>query len=73
MLFMPEPLVSDSRMADSVLLVAMAHDWLVCQRVHPVYCWAGGAMFGVHVIDLGAADSQLWLHIGRWLLGVPVT
>ena len=73
MRFMPEPLVSFLLMAISVLLVAMAREWLVCQRVHPVYCWAGGAMFVVHVIELSAADSQLWLPIGRWLLGVPVT
>lgn len=66
--FVPNPLVSFSVVADSVLLLLVARDWIVRRRVHPVYIWAGGAMVVVHTIELVAADHQLWLIIGRWLL-----
>lgn len=69
--FVPNPLVSFSLAADSILLVLIARDWLLQRRVHPVYVWAGGAMFVVHTIELAAADSPLWLDLGRWLLQTP--
>lgn len=66
--FVPNPLVTFSLVADSVLLVVIARDWLTLKRVHPVYIWAGGAMVAVHMIELAAAESTLWLRAGRWLL-----
>lgn len=66
--YVPNPLVTFSLVADSVWLVAMARDWFVLRRIHPVYVWAGGAMFLVHIIELTCAGSDLWLRVGRWLL-----
>jgi hypothetical protein len=67
--FVPNPLLTFSLVADSVLLVVLARDWLTLKRVHPVYIWAGGAMVATHIIELAASESQLWLRAGRWLLG----
>ncbi len=69
--FVPNPLVTFSLVADAVLLVVIARDWLVDGRVHPVYLWAGGAMFIVHIVELAAADTRLWIALGRWLLQAP--
>jgi hypothetical protein len=69
--FVPNPFVTFSIIADSLLLVVIARDWIAYKRVHPVYIWAGGAMVIVHAIELSAIDSQTWLHLGRWLLGGP--
>ncbi len=66
--FVPNPLVTFSLIADSVLIVVMARDWLVSRRVHPVYVRAGAAMFAVHMVELAAADTPLWTHLGKWLL-----
>lgn len=66
--FVPNPLVVFSLVADSVLLVVMARDWLVERRVHPVYVWAGGAMFLVHFTELAAGEGETWIRLGRWLL-----
>lgn len=66
--FVPNPIVTFALLADAVLLFVMARDWLVQKRVHRVYLWAGGAMVAVHLVELAAADSELWTRIGRWLL-----
>jgi len=66
--FVPNPIVTFSLVADAVWLVAMARDWLVLKRIHPVYIWAGGAMFTIHAAELAFVDSQLWTNVGRWLL-----
>lgn len=65
----PHPFISFSLMADSLLLFAMAHDWLLHRRVHPAYLWAGGGMVGVHLVELFAMTSPPWLAVARWLLG----
>ncbi|MBB6095502.1 putative membrane protein [Povalibacter uvarum] len=67
--FVPNPFVTFSLVADSVLLIAVAHDWMAYRRVHPIYLWAGGAMVGVHAVELLAIESQPWVRLGRWLLG----
>ena len=70
--FVPNPIVTFSLVADSVLLVLIAREWLKERRVHPVFAWAGGAMVAVHLLELAAAESPLWTGIGRWLLqGMP--
>ncbi len=70
--FVPSPIVTFALVADSVLLALIAREWLVERRVHPVFVWAGGAMVAVHLLELAAAESQLWTGIGRWLLqGMP--
>ncbi len=66
--FVPNPVVTFSLVADAVLLIVAARDWRVLGRVHPVYVWAGGTMVAIHLIELAAADGQLWLRWGRWLL-----
>ena len=63
------PLVVLSLIADSVLLVAIAYDLLVYRRVHPVYLWVGGIMVAVHMAELFASESALWLRVSRALLG----
>lgn len=65
----PDPFVTFSLLADSLLLVAIARDWFAMKRVHPVYIWAGGAMVAVHAIELLAIRSTPWLRLSRWLLG----
>lgn len=65
----PEPFVTFSLLADSLLLVAIARDWISLKRVHPVYIWAGGTMVLVHVVELVAITSAPWLRLSRFLLG----
>jgi hypothetical protein len=65
----PEPFVTFSLLADSLLLVAIARDWVWLKRVHPVYIWAGGTMVLVHVVELLAITSAPWLRLSRFLLG----
>lgn len=67
----PNPFVTFSLLADGLLLVAIARDWLATRRVHPVYIWAGGAMVAVHIVELLAITSPPWLRLSRWLLGEP--
>ena len=67
----PNPFITFSLLADSLLLVVMLRDWVVLRRVHPVYIWAGGAMVAVHVVELLAIRSPPWLWLSRWLLGEP--
>lgn len=66
----PHPFVTFSIVADSLLLVAIARDWVALRRVHPAYLWAGGAMVAVHAVELLAITSPPWLWLARWLLGV---
>lgn len=66
--FVPNPVVTFSLIADSLLLVVAARDWRLLGRVHPVYLWAGLGMVGVHVVELSADDSDAWLRMGRWLV-----
>lgn len=66
--FVPHPIVAFSAVADAVLLVAIARDWLVIRRVHPVYLYVGAAMLTVHAIELLAVETELWQRLGRWLL-----
>jgi hypothetical protein len=68
--YVPHPLVTFSLVADSLLLLVIARDWIAMKRIHPVYLWAGGAMFAVHMVELSFADSELWLAVGRRLLGL---
>jgi hypothetical protein len=65
----PNPFVTFSVAADSLVLVAMARDWIVLKRIHSIYIWAGGGMILVHLIELAAIESDLWQRIARWLLG----
>ena len=67
----PDPFVTFSVLADSLLLVAIARDYLVIKRVHPVYIWAGGVMVAVHAIELIAIRSTAWVQLSRWLLSEP--
>jgi len=66
----PNPFVTFSLIADSLLLIAVARDWIVLRRIHPAYLWAGGAMVAVHLIELSAITSEPWLRLSRWLLGI---
>lgn len=69
--FMPgveNPFVVFSYLADSVLLVAIAHDLLTQRRVHPAYYIVGTAMVVVHLVELHAITSAPWLATARWLL-----
>jgi hypothetical protein len=67
----PNPFVTFSLLADSLLLIAIARDWITLKRVHPVYIWAGGAMVVIHAVELLAITSQPWLRLSRFLLGEP--
>ncbi len=67
----PNPFVTFSLLADSLLLVAIAYDWFTLRRVHPVYLRVGAAVVFVHVIELIAIDSEPWVRLARWLLGEP--
>jgi hypothetical protein len=63
------PFIVFSPIADSVLVIAVVRDLIVYKRVHPAYIWAGGTMVAVHMAELFASESQIWLHTARWLLG----
>ena len=67
----PNPFVTFSLLADSLLFVAIARDWIILKRIHPVYLWVGGAMVAVHVVELLAITSKPWLRLSRFLLGEP--
>jgi hypothetical protein len=64
------PLITLSLVADSLLLIAIAYDLLVHRRVHPVYLWVGGTMIAIHMAELFASESALWLLVSRAILGV---
>lgn len=64
----PNPFVTFSLLAASLLLLAIARDWISTRAVHPVYVWAGSIMVGVHIIELLAIRSDPWLRLSRWLL-----
>jgi len=68
---LPNPLITLSLVADSLLLIAIAYDLLVYRRVHPVYLWVGGAMIAIHMAELFASESALWQLVSKALLGVP--
>jgi len=63
----PHPFVVFSLVADSVLLVAIARDLRVMGGIHPVYLWGGGAMVAVHMVELAAVTSPLWVRLGGWM------
>jgi hypothetical protein len=67
----PNPFVTFSLLADSLLLVAIARDALVLKRVHPVYLWVGSAMVGIHLLEIAAIDSALWQQLARYLVELP--
>lgn len=67
----PNPFVTYSLLADSLLLVAIAADWITRRRIHPVYLWGGGIMVAVHLVELWAIESAPWQRLGRWLMEVP--
>jgi hypothetical protein len=69
--FVPDPFVTFSFIADSVLLLPIAHDWISYRKVHPVYIWIGGGVVVIHAVELLVMESDLWLQLGRWLLGMP--
>lgn len=66
--FVPNPIVTFSLVADSVWVALMLREWVTTKRVHPVYRWAGGAMFAVHALELAAAESAPWEQLGRALM-----
>jgi len=66
---LPNPLITLSLIADSLVLMAIAYDLLAYRRVHPVYLWVGGAMIAIHMAELFASESALWLRVSRALLG----
>jgi len=68
--FVPNPFVVFSLIADSLVLVVIVRDFLADRRIHPTYLWAGGAMVLVHLVELVAIESQPWLRLARWLLGM---
>lgn len=69
----PDPFITFSVIADSLVLFLVLHDRRALGRVHPVTCWAGGAMVVVHIVELLAITSGPWLTLSRWLLGLPAT
>ncbi len=64
------PFIVFSLMADSLVVVAIARDWMAEQKVHPVYLWAGGPMIAIHLVELAAIESEPWLRLATWLLGM---
>ncbi|GAA4866995.1 hypothetical protein [Luteimonas vadosa] len=69
----PNPFVTFALLADALLLVAIAADWIRQRRVHPVYLWGGGFMVAVHLVEIWAIESAPWQRLGRWLMDVPAT
>ncbi len=65
----PNPLVTFSLLADAVLLIAVGYDLRTRRRVHPAYLWAGSGMVAVHLVELFASESRIWLGVARLLLG----
>jgi hypothetical protein len=63
------PFVVFSLLADSIVLVVIARDWIESKRVHPVYIYAGSSMIAIHLVELLAITSPPWLRVSRWLLG----
>lgn len=53
--------------ADSLVLLAMWHDWRTTGRVHPVYAWVGTALIADHVIESALFDSAGWRVVAHGL------
>lgn len=64
----PNPFVTFSILADSLVVIAITRDYSVLKRIHPVYVWAGGGMVLIHMIELAAIDSAPWQRAAHWLL-----
>ncbi len=65
----PNPFVTFSLIADSVLLIAVGHDLVTTRRIHSAYVWVGTGMVAVHLVELAASDTRLWVAVARVLLG----
>jgi hypothetical protein len=63
------PFVVFSLMADAVLLLPVAYDLRVLGRIHPTYIYGGTVMVAIHLVELFASESPLWLWVARTLLG----
>lgn len=68
----PNPIVTFSLIADVVLLVLIAREWRSTRRVHPAYAIVGSAVVLVHLAELFASQSRLWLAFADVLLGPAV-
>jgi hypothetical protein len=66
--WVPLPFVTFSLVADTLVLVAIAHDRRTRRRVHPVYRWAGSGLIAVHLVELFAITSAPWLAMARLVL-----
>lgn len=53
--------------ADSLVLVAMWHDWRSTGRVHPVTAWVGMALIADHAIETLLFGGPGWTALGKWL------
>jgi hypothetical protein len=54
---------------DSLILVAMARDWLAEGRVHRVYLWGGLSMLLVHIAESTLGGTAPWQAFARWVVG----
>lgn len=57
-------------LADSLILIAAARDWLVERRVHSVWLFCGSALIFEHVVEILAFDSAPWRVVARFLYGL---
>ncbi|MBU6373726.1 MAG: hypothetical protein KJS97_13450 [Alphaproteobacteria bacterium] len=57
-------------LADSLILIAAARDWLVERRIHPVWLFCGGALVFEHVFEVLAFDSGPWRAAAHFLFGL---
>jgi uncharacterized membrane protein YozB (DUF420 family) len=68
----PNPLVTFSLLADSIVLVVVAHEYAQRRRLHPAYWAVAPAVVAVHLAELFLSQTRPWLSVARTLLGEPV-
>lgn len=53
---------------DSLILLAIARDWLTERRVHRVYLWGGMCVLLVHIAESTLGETAAWQAIAGWIV-----
>jgi hypothetical protein len=64
----PNPIVTFSLIADLVLVALIVREWRRARRVHPAYAVVGATVVAVHLAELFASQSRVWLALADVVL-----
>jgi hypothetical protein len=55
-------------LTESLLLAAIAFDYIAKRKIHAVYKWGGALMIIVHFVRFPLGSSGLWASVSEWIL-----